>query len=334
MLGLLARQGKWLFGSIRGRILMLVLVTAVPLVGERIRGLEVGRADRLRMATSQLRDLANDGLERHTQAVTAAKALLATIAAAAPDIGNPGSTVCDQTLPKIGNPLPTVYGILVASPAGIVVCSTQHSLVGLDISDREYFITTIATNRATVSEFLVGRATSNPVFIVTQPMAAPDGTLRSVLFAALRPDWINSLLTERIAHSNIVAFIVDGRGSLIARQPAAKPGSIGRPLESPDLTPYLHSGERSFTATDIDGERRIFAATRLNDRNSMLVVGLRESDVLSNINQQVYIAYGSLALVTLIVLFAAWFGGNRFIVNPINALVSAASAVGRGDYAA
>jgi diguanylate cyclase (GGDEF)-like protein len=96
----------------------------------------------------------------------------------------------------------------------------------------------------------------------------------------------------------------------------------------------LASGARSFSEIDLDGERRIFAATPLNDKGTMLVVGLRESDVLSNINQQVVIAYGSLALVTLIVLLAAWFGGDRFIARPIQALVSMASAVGSGDYAA
>jgi diguanylate cyclase (GGDEF)-like protein len=332
MLGFLAIGWKWLFGSIRGRILLLVLLTAIPLISERVRGLQVGREDRLRMATAQLRDLANSGLQQHTHTVTAAKALLNAIAAAAPEIGNPGGTACDRAFPKIGNPMPAVYGLAIASPAGIVVCSTQQGLVGLDVSDRDYFITTIATNRTTVSEFLVGRATSSPTFIVTQPMVSPDGKLESVLFAALRPDWINSLLTERLLQTNIVAFIVSGRGTLIARQPSGGVNWVGKNIVDHDLMKHLRSGERSFTATDVDGEQRIFAVTRLNDRNSLLVVGLRQSDILRNIDHQVYIAYANLALVTLTILLAAWFGGNYFIIRPIRGLIGAARAVGHGDY--
>lgn len=64
MLRLSKTGWKWIFGSIRGRILLLVLITAVPLVAERVRGLELGRYDRLRLASHQLLDLANDGLER------------------------------------------------------------------------------------------------------------------------------------------------------------------------------------------------------------------------------------------------------------------------------
>jgi diguanylate cyclase (GGDEF)-like protein len=96
----------------------------------------------------------------------------------------------------------------------------------------------------------------------------------------------------------------------------------------------LREGQRTFTGTDADGERRIFAASRMNENNSFLVVGLSEGDVLRNINQQVYIAYGSLAAVTLIVLLAAWLGGQRFIVKPIQSLVRMSSQVGRGDYRA
>ncbi len=333
MLGLWTRFATWLFGSIRGRILLLVLVTAVPLVAERVRSLEADRHDRTRTATHQLLDLANDGLERQADMVSSANALLRTIAATVPDIGGPDREKCRRLLAQIGNPLPSIHSLLVATPRGEIVCSTRDALLGVDISDRSYFRLTVQSHAAVVSDFLIGRASAKPTVLASQPILGADGTVEAVLLAALRLDWMETLLAERIAHSDLVAFIIDGSDTVIAREPKAS-GWIGRNFAAHELTQSLRRGERSFAAPDFDGERRIFAATKLNEGNSLLVVGLRESDVLHNINQQVYIAYGSLGLVTLIVLLAAWFGGNRFIVRPIQSLVTMASAVGRGDYRA
>lgn len=333
MPGLLKNAVKWVFGSIRGRILLLVLITAVPLVAERVRGLEVGRQDRMRMATHQRRDLGNDGLERQAQMVTAAIALLRTVAASAPAMIDPLTPQCQPLLDRIGKPLPFVTGLLLADTTGTVQCATVVAARGLDISDRPYFRETLATRAPAVSDFLIGRASSNPTIITTLPMLGAGGHVESVLLASLRLDWLDTLIADRGVHSDIVAFIVDGSGTIIARQPAIGQWK-GRKVSDHALTRRLAAGARSFTETDLDGTRRIFAVTPLNDEGSLLVVGLRESDVLSNINQQVVIAYGSLAAVTLIVLLAAWFGGDRFIARPIQALVNMASAVGRGDYAA
>lgn len=333
MPGFLKSAAKWVFGSIRGRILLLVLVTAVPLVAERVRGLEVGRQDRMRMATNQVRDLGNDGLERQAQMVTAAIAVLRTVAAAAPELTDPASPQCQPLFDKIGKPLPFVTGLLLADTSGIVHCATLPAGRGLSLSDRPYFQQTMALRAPAVSDFLIGRASSNPTIITTLPMIGADGQVKSILLASLRLDWMDTLIAERGVHSDIVAFVVDGSGTIIARQPG--PGDWkGRNIAGHALMQKVVAGRHSFTDEDLEGTRRIFAVTPLNDQGSVLVVGLRESDVLSNIHHQVVIAYGSLAVVTLIVLLAAWFGGDRFIARPIQALVNMASAVGHGDYAA
>jgi diguanylate cyclase (GGDEF)-like protein len=325
--------GKWLFGSIRGRILLLVLLTAVPLVGERVRGLEVGRQDLIQMATRQLRDLANDGIQRQTQMVTSAQALLRTIAAAVPAVADPDDGQCQRLMDQIGNPLPAIRGILIANAAGTVTCTTMSRTRGLQLADRQYFRDTLQTGMPVVSDVLIGRASSDPTVVATIPVRDRAGRIESVLLAALRLDWMNTLLAERIAHSDIVALIIDRSGTVVARQPAH---GTWKGLSVADLPmgQHLASEAQSFTAPDLDGVPRIFTATQLDDQNATLVIGLRESDVLGNISRQVRIAYGSLALVTLVVLLAAWFGGNRFIVRPIQTLASTASAVGRGDYAA
>ncbi len=324
-------QSIWrgIFGSIRGRILLLVLVTAVPLVAERIQSLENGRKDRLRLASHQLLDLANDGLARQNAMLSGAQALLQTIAAAAP----PSSirNDCQQLLGKIGTPLPSISSLLISLPQGQIVCSTLPEAVGLDVSDRPYFIQTLASKSPVVSDFLISRATTLPIVIATHPVLNKDGRVEAVLMAALRLDWMATLLVEPAMRVDMAALILDTNGTLIAREPNNK-GFVGAKVTDAGMLRAIKEGQRTFAGTDLDGKRRIFAASRMNDEDSFLIVGMLESDVLANINQQVYFAYGSLAAVTLIVLLAAWFGGQRFIVRPIQSLAIMASAVGRGDY--
>ena len=183
-----------------------------------------------------------------------------------------------------------------------------------------------------MSDVLIGRATSSPTVIVAQPLPTPDGRI-AVLFAALHLNWVSALVGERISNSEMVAFIVNGSGMIVSREPLPLHWR-GRSIADHDLFGQLRAYTRPFTAIDFDGVRRIFGATRLNAEDTLLVVGVRESDVLKNINRHVYVAYGILSFVTLSVLIAALFGSDRFIVRPIQALVGMASAVGRGDYEA
>jgi diguanylate cyclase (GGDEF)-like protein len=62
-----------------------------------------------------------------------------------------------------------------------------------------------------------------------------------------------------------------------------------------------------------------------------LVVGVDESVVHSGIDREITIAYLQLVLFGLLVLLAAWFGGERLILRPIRSLVRTAARFGRGD---
>ena len=130
MLNSLKSGVGWFFGSIRGRILLLLLVTIVPLVGERVRGLEVGRQDRIRLVSDQLHDLASEGLVRQQQLLDTTAALLRTIAVTAPGLGD--TTDCGRLLNAIGNPLPSLFALQIASSDGQVVCSTRTETLGIN----------------------------------------------------------------------------------------------------------------------------------------------------------------------------------------------------------
>ena len=71
--------------TIRARILILVIIAMAPIVLERVSGLQVGRADRIRMTETTTRDLAKHGAEVYGQMLTLARTVMGAAALAQPE---------------------------------------------------------------------------------------------------------------------------------------------------------------------------------------------------------------------------------------------------------
>jgi hypothetical protein len=69
----------------------------------------------------------------------------------------------------------------------------------------------------------------------------------------------------------------------------------------------------------LDGRRDIVAAVQLPSTEARLIVSLDEREVFSRIDREIGIAYVQLVLFGMIILLAAWFGGERLVVEPIRA---------------
>jgi diguanylate cyclase (GGDEF)-like protein len=93
----------------------------------------------------------------------------------------------------------------------------------------------------------------------------------------------------------------------------------------------LAKEEGTMTIAGLDGIRRIFSYVRVPWTQARLAVGLDERVVHSRVDRELRIAYLQLALVAMLVLLTAWFGGERLILRPIRALVHTAARFGRGD---
>jgi diguanylate cyclase (GGDEF)-like protein len=99
----------------------------------------------------------------------------------------------------------------------------------------------------------------------------------------------------------------------------------------PLVRDMLSDDEGTTTTVGFDGVRRIFAYIRLPWTRARLAVGLDEAVVHGSIDREIGVAYVQLGLFGMLVLIAAWFGGERLILRPIRSLVRMAAQLGRGD---
>jgi diguanylate cyclase (GGDEF)-like protein len=320
---------SWL--TIRSRLVILALVAIAPIVGERIRGLEVGRADRLRITGTQMVDMARHGADVQAQILSSARSLM-NAAADSQTLATLPSEQCTRLVTAIDRDSGFLDGLSIVSPEGRVLCSSLAEVVGQRIGDRPHFKAALATGSFTVSNFFITRLTKRPVIAVALPKIAADGLTEFVVNANLNLTWVEGLIATLMERPNTNAFIVDGAGTILARYPKIET-LVGTTLADNPLVRQTLSGPAgSFSANGFDGVRRIFAVSKLSGTDAYFGVGIEEAEVLRNINRQVTIAYWVIAGAILLVVLGAWFGGNRFILRPMRALVEKAVRYGQGNF--
>jgi diguanylate cyclase (GGDEF)-like protein len=316
--------------TIRARILILVIVAMAPIVLERVSGLQVGRADRIRMTETTTRELAKHGAEVYGQMLTLARTVMGAAALAQPE-GEVDPRNCGRLMQDLDRGSDVIESLSIASPAGHILCSSEPDVMGVEVGDRPFFKEAVATGQFTLSGLLVSRAFHRPILAAALPKGPPDHATTFVVVAALNLSWIEGLLADVLSGRNITASIVDRDGVLVARYP--KNENFANDIRRTPLFEKIASGgaDDSFTATDLDGTTRIFATARLGD-NAHLVVGVDRDQVLANINHQINVAYVVIASAVLFALLGAWLGSERFILRPLRALAAKAERYGGGDF--
>jgi diguanylate cyclase (GGDEF)-like protein len=316
--------------SIRARLIVVALLAIAPLMLDRMRGLERARTERGELALTRVVDLARGGAEAQREVVYSMRALLQVVARVYARMA-PDQVDCNRTLSDLTGNVPWLRGFDVAGIDGRIKCATDPRGLGLNVADRPYFQNVLRSRDFVLSDYLISRVHQTPGLIASYPILDDDGSLSGVVLASINLQWIGDLAVTAARRSGTSVALVDGSGTLIAAS-ADQGALIGRNFAGHALArDMLTKDEGTLTTAGFDGVRRIFAYVRVPWTRARLVVGLDESVVHSGIDREISIAYLQLALFGLLVLFAAWFGGERLILRPIRLLVQTAARFGRGD---
>ncbi|HZS65454.1 MAG TPA: diguanylate cyclase [Xanthobacteraceae bacterium] len=318
--------------SIRARLMLLALLAVVPLMLDRVRVLEASRSDRIEAASREAMDLARRAADAQNEMVVTLRALLQTTAHAyvtASTTLKPADA-CAALDSGFVEQIHWINSLSVAASNGTIICSTEPRAVGIHIGDRGYFLSALSNGGFVISDYLVGRATHQPLVIAAYPVVLRDDTI--VMMATVNLAWMSGIAAQIGRHPGTVVNLIDGNGVLLSRYPALE-HMVGTKLgNNPLLDAMLSRPEGLITAEGIDGERRIYAFAPLPWTGAHIAVGLAETEVLSRIDRMIYFAYGQLGIFGLVALFGAWFAGERLIVTPVRALARHAARFGRGEF--
>ncbi len=315
--------------SIRARLIIVALLAIAPLMVERVRGLERARVERAELARSQVIDLARGGVAAQREVIDSTRALLRVAARVyakmpldAPD--------CNQILGDLAGNVPWIHALSITGSNGRVKCSSDPAIVGLNMSDRPYFQNALHSREFALGDYLIRRVSGTPGLMGTFPVVK-EGVVAAVVVASIDLHWISELAASAAQGSGTAVLVIDGGGTVLAASTDEEP-LVGKNFAAHDLTKeLLAKDEGTITTEGFDGIRRILGFVRVPWTGARLAVGVDESVVHSGIDREISVAYVQLSVFGVLVLLAAWFGGERLILRPIQSLVRTATRFGHGD---
>ncbi len=324
-----AGRGKFAL-SIRARLMILAVIAIMPLLFDRVRDVESDRAERIEAASKQALNLARQGMAAQNEAIVSVRAFL-QVAASAHGLMTTRGERCDNFLADAVRQVPWLKNMSLVEPGGRIVCSSNPDAIGTDLSRTPHFTRAMKTGEFALSDYYVGQRVG-PTLLTALPHRAPDGSIDVVVTGPLELNWFTEVAHSLAVTFDAVVMMVDGKGTLLTRQPS-RDSWVGRQFaDHPMIREMLASPEGAVTGDSLDGVRRVFGFVELPGTGARLAVGFDESDILRRVNRQLLLSVGGLALLSAIVLIGIWFGGERLFVEPIRALTRTAQRFGQGEY--
>ena len=318
--------------DVRARLALVALILVVPLMLDRVHILETSRANQVKAVSAELASAARRGAQAQREMVRGVEGALrtaATIYIHASRLGRPCALLdagFKVNMPGFGN-------ISIANKDGRVVCSTLPILVGVDITDRHYFHDALAKRRFVLSDYLIGKAFSDPSIMAAFPTSAINPDVEAVVVTSVALNWLEEIVGKSASRAGMTVMLVDGGGAVLASKPAADNSAASR-IMIERVTASAGDEFVGSAKSDVSDEQRMFASARVPDTNARLVVSIDERALLASIERDIRAAYLQLGLVGLLVLIGAWFMSERLIIRPIQLLTNAATRFGAGDMTA
>jgi diguanylate cyclase (GGDEF)-like protein len=324
--------------GIRARLALLALMLVAPLMLERARSLEGARARQIAQASEEYSSLAQHSADTQREIISSVETMLKS-AAYIRTSGGIGRS-CEILRASLPSNLPWIRSIMIVGKDGLVQCSTLNALVGLNLSDRDYFRKAQESRGFVFSDYLFAKSNNRPIMMAAYPVAAINPEHDSVVVAGINLDWLSKIMNNLGGRPGISSVLVDSAGVVLAA-PSDQASMIGKPLESlPLLSAITHkelvsgapSGSVAFMAAD--GSKRTVNFAQIPGTQSRLIVSIDEATVTAEINRDIRTAYLQLGFVCLFVLLGALIGAERLIIQPIDMMTGMARRFGEGDWSA
>ena len=324
-------------GGLRVRLILLVLLAVLPSLGLILYTNLQHRQNAKTGAQQDALRLVRVASHEQEHLIRSAKQLLIVLAQL-PVVQDSDPTECQVLFTDLLAQHPIYCGFSVATLDGDVICSAPPVSTPVSFADRPWFQEILQTKNFVVSDHLIGRISGKNVIVLAYPILDIAKNLQAVVTMGLNLSWINQLFTEAELPSNSAYTVIDRNGTILVRYPDPEKW-IGQPASDIPIVDEVltEQGEGITEAAGVDGVLRLYAFAPLTGDplpNAYVLIGIPKTVAYAEANRTLRTNLAVLGLVTILALYAAWFGGNVFILRHIRALVQATKRLESGDLSA
>ncbi|MFH1243463.1 MAG: PAS domain S-box protein, partial [Pseudomonadota bacterium] len=322
------------FASLRGRVILLVLITILPAVGLLIYyGLE-GRAKARVKALDETVRLAREksGLYEHT--IMNARQTLFTLSQI-PQVRQHEPEVCSAIFANLLRQTEAYTGLAAAKPDGEVFASAPPITRPTSFTDRPWFRRAMQARDLVIGEYVLGRITGKPLIVLAYPVLDHRGEIVAVLSVGLDLAWVSKTLRKSEISKGMTLTVIDSNGTILLRFPDYEE-FVGKDMHEEFLIrTMLTRGEGTEEGVGLDGKPRFFGFTSMGKGTEAIHMGVSipKDMVFAEVRRSIVQSLILVALVAVIGLVGGWFISGLFVLSPVRRLLHMTKQLTAGDLA-
>lgn len=312
--------------GLRTRLLWALLAALCLFLVERVWTVTRHKVELLAAAQERVLDLALRGQAAFDQDVASAKVTLSILAEREVDLLD--APACNRLLALTLAAAPNILHLTFANTDGVVTCSTLERSIGQNYMDRSHIRVPLQSGTWHISDLIHGRVLQEPTVFVALPVTNSSGDTSGLVLARLNLSWLSTFIANNDRFGRTSTILVDSSGEYSAEFPPSEDSSK-RALVSDIARATLAKSEGTTEIEDEDGGVLV-GFTRLSLNNAHLAVLLDRDVALSSANRALRESLLAFAAICTLVGAGVTFGGNRYIVHPIEHLAARLASVGQG----
>src|SRR5690606_30556092 len=313
------------------RLLILVLLAALPVLALQVQDLVQTREQRKGAIAEQALDLARLAAAQQDQFIESARYLLAA-AAQFPEVQDLDREACSARMRELLRQFPTITGIGATGADGVPFCSDTGNVTGISVADQPYFQRAVRDRSLAISGYTIGQKSGRPHLKFAYPALDHAGEVRAVVILGFSLERLADSLLATPLPSDATMSLVDGDSVLLARAPAAPEWVVRRVREAPFTDAMLARREGVIETTGLDGIQRVHGfAPLLATAVLFAVVGLPWQEAYRQADRLFWRETLLTVLAFTIAALVALFSADLWIRRPLTALQDAVARMREGD---
>ncbi len=323
-----------LLGSLRFRLILLVLLAMLAAIGQTVYTSWERRRDAREDARAHALELARLASANLEGLVEGTRQLLVSLSQL-PQVRGGDPQACEALLQELLPRFSLYAGFGLLDEQGRPTCSAWQLGSPAQLSERTLFQRVRDRRDFAVGGYAPGSIPEKVALEFGYPVVDDAGEVRGVVFAAMDLAWLNLLAADAQLPDGSAFSVVHEDGTVLAHYPDPEKW-VGRNLASaPSVRAGLSRGEGTAEVSGLDGQPRLYAFRPLRgavgSEDLHVSVGVPLAIAFAEADRALARNLGVLGLIAILALAGTAVVGEAFVLRPVEALLRATRQLSLGD---
>ncbi|HUK81025.1 MAG TPA: PAS domain-containing protein [Verrucomicrobiae bacterium] len=306
---------------LRVRLVLVVVLAVIPSLGLIYYNAREQRNAAVSLATEDVARIARLTAANYRGVIEGGRQLLIALAQS-PDVRSGDATGCSAALEKLLGKYEFYFNLGVAAPDGNVLCSAVALKEPVSVANGTWFGEVLRSRDFAVGNYQTSRLGAKPSLNFAYPVVGTDDQVQGVVFASLALDYLGRPMTLMMAPEGVELALVDRNGIILAHTPTGA-NLVGQTAPDAELIKQVATfrGRGTDQRRDAAGVERIYAYYPIGGKrgaDAYVAASVPTAIVFADADRQLKKNLIGLAVVALLALAAAWYGGEVILLRHTN----------------